>query len=288
MENYNNLLTYTVPEADNGISLLKFLKAQGYPDHFLISLKKGGVTVNGSFHRMIDPVAKDDYIEITFPWEEPTLKANPALNIPILYEDDDMLIFNKPINILVHPASPKFDDAIGNYFTYLHPHRLFRPIGRLDRNTTGTSLVAKNRLTATLLKNTTKKTYTAIVEGILSDNIGTINAPLIRVSGETIKRAVHPEGQTAITHYQILQKLKHHTLVSVNLETGRTHQIRAHFSYIGHPLAGDTLYGGNIHFIERQALHCHTMILTQPTTKKVITVMAPLPEDIQKVIMTDI
>ncbi len=287
MNNSTKILTYTVPQKADGFSLHNYLKQQGFPKHMLIMLKQGGITVNGKFHRMIDPVTTGDFIEICFAAETPVLAPNPLLHIPIIYEDEDIVVFSKPANTLVHPASPKFSDAIGNYFSFLYPNRLFRPIGRLDRDTTGLSPVAKNRLAAVMLSQNIKKTYTAIAEGILETENGTIDAPLLRVPGPTIKRTVDPCGQTAITHYTVLQRLNNHTLVSIKLETGRTHQIRAHFSHIGHPLAGDSLYGGSTESINRQALHCHTIQLIQPTSKEHISLTAPLPEDMLKLLQAD-
>lgn len=273
-------ITYIVNSDEAGQTLRQFLRKQGYSQKLLAQFKhQGGLQVNGAFSRLIDPLTAGDCITVTCPVEHPSLKPNPNLNIPIVYQDDDIILFNKPADMLTHPCARQFDDALGNYFVALFPQLTFRPIGRLDRNTTGLCFVAKHRLAAANAKESLYKTYYAILEGVLPDDSGTIDLPLVRVPGPTIKRAVDINGQKAITHYQVLLKTDWHTLVAVRLETGRTHQIRAHFAAIQHPLAGDTLYGGSNRFLSRQALHCGHMSFAHPVTKKTMTCHAPLPQD---------
>ena len=269
---------YVVPTEYDGARLREFLRSVGYSQTMMSRLKReGGLSVNGDGHRNIDPVRAGDEIIIDFPDKDPVLTPNGDLNIPIAYEDDDVVIFDKPDGILVHPATREFDDALGNYFAYLYPETPFRPLGRLDRHTSGLCIIAKNKLTSVQLATGIQKEYIAIAEGVFEEESGTVNEPLIRVNGSTIMRRVDPEGQPSITHYRVLEQFKDHTLLALRLETGRTHQIRVHMSYLGHPLAGDDLYGGSMNRIDRHCLHCHKVWFT--LNGKEIEVQSNLPAD---------
>ena len=249
--------TYIVPFLGTCCSLGQFLKEQGYSSSMLKRLRKeGGILVNGAFRRNIDEITEGEVITVDFPDKASVLPPNGPLNISIAFENEDILIFEKPDNILVHPATRNFNDALGNYFSYLHPGIPFRPLGRLDRHTTGLCLIAKNRLTAVQLDHAIEKDYFAIAEGLVEKDQGIVDAPLLRVNGSVIQRKVDPKGQPSITHYQVLYRGQHHTFLKLHLETGRTHQIRVHMAHLGHPLAGDSLYGGSVQSIGRQALHC--------------------------------
>lgn len=270
--------TYKITKAYDGMRLCDYLKEQGYSQTMLIRLKQeGGVTVNGAFQRNIDPIKENDIVAIDFPDKEPVLTPNGDLNIDILYEDEDLVLFDKPDDILVHPATREFDDALGNFFAYRYPGIPFRPLGRLDRHTTGICVMAKNKLTSVQLSHGIEKEYIAITEGIYEESQGTVNAPLLRVAGSTIMRKVDPAGQPSITHYRVLEQFNDHALLSLRLETGRTHQIRVHMAHLGHPLAGDSLYGGKTDRIDRQALHC-AKIHCQLNGRE-IEVTSPLPAD---------
>lgn len=274
---------YLITENEDGMELREYLFKQGYSKTMLIKIKQaGGLTVNGAFHRNIDPVHENDVIEIDFPDKSPVLTPNGKLNIPIAYEDEDTVIFDKPDDMLVHPATREFDDALGNYFAFRYPNTPFRPLGRLDRHTTGLCLIAKNKLTAVQLSRGTKKEYLAVAEGVFSKTSGTVNAPLLRVPGSVIMRKVDSAGQPSITHYRVVKQYQNHALLRLRLETGRTHQIRVHMAYLGHPLAGDALYGGKTDAISRQALHCADLryILNNKETE----VTSPLPDDMGELI----
>lgn len=271
---------YVVPEKFHGVALMDFLKGQGYSSSMLKKMvHQGGVSVNGGFHRNIDPVSVGDMVEIDFPDIAAVLPPNGSLNVPVLLETEDFVIFDKPDDMLVHAATKDFDDALGNYFSYLYPNIPFRPLGRLDRHTTGLCFVAKNRLCAVTMNKTIEKEYLAIAEGEIEEEKGTIDAPLLRVEGSIIQRKVDCKGKYAVTHYETLKKHKNYTFLKVRLETGRTHQIRAHFSHIGHPLTGDILYGGHKKIIERQALHCSTMAFSY--NDKYFFVTSSLPDDMK-------
>ncbi len=274
---------YLITKKEDGISLREYLLQQGYSKTMLIKIKQaGGLTVNGAFHRNIDPVWENDLIEIDFPDKTPVLSGNGNLRIPIVYEDEDAVIFDKPDDILVHPATREFDDALGNFFAYRYPNTPFRPLGRLDRHTTGLCLIAKNKLTAVQLAHGVEKEYLAVAEGVFPENTGVIEAPLLRVAGSTIMRKVDPAGQPSITHYRVVEQYQDHALLRLKLETGRTHQIRVHLAHLGHSLAGDNLYGGRTDRISRQALHCARLWYT--LNGRAVEVSSALPGDMQNLL----
>lgn len=208
------------------------------------------------------------------------LEPNPLLNVPIAFENENLVIFNKSGGIPVHPSIKHQGDTLGNFFSALYPEMTFRPVNRLDKDTSGLVIIAKNAFSANLLQHSCEKTYFAIVHGI-TDISGTINAPVARECESIIVRCVRNDGQPAITHYKRIAHNKKYSLLEIHLETGRTHQIRVHFSHIGYPLAGDDLYGGTREDISRQALHCGVMTFKEPLTEKIITVNSDLPDDMK-------
>ncbi|MCM3586021.1 RluA family pseudouridine synthase [Mesobacillus maritimus] len=206
-------------------------------------------------------------------------------DIPVLYEDDHLMIFNKPAGMDTHPNEPHQSNTLLNAaaFHLQANGELLQPrhIHRLDRDTTGAVLFAKTAFAGSLLdrlleERKIKRTYLAITDGIFSKNKGTINQPIGRDRHHAVRRRISPTGQTAITHYEVLrrQQKEQQTLVRCQLDTGRTHQIRVHLSSIGHPLAGDVLYNGS-HSFPRQALHAVKMELVHPFTNEKIVCHAP-------------
>lgn len=245
---------------------------------------KDGITKNGVHIRTVDKVFKGESITIALE-DEKMLEVSRHLSVPVLYECDDLIVFDKPYNMPVHPSIKHQGDTLGNYFSYICSGLTFRPINRLDRDTSGVCVAAKNAFSAKSLQQSLEKTYYAVVCGKL-DNDGTIDAPIGRTDGSIIKREVLKSGQNAVTHYKAVKCSydEKYTLVKINLETGRTHQIRVHFSYIGFPLAGDEMYGGDCSDISRQALHCKTVRFCHPITKEIITIDSELPEDMTSLI----
>lgn len=273
---------YTVSTVDAGLQLQTYLrKRQGYSKRLIINLKHGGISVNGEHRRMVDPVEAGDIIDIELGGDKIKLIPNPALKVPVVYESDDIIVFDKPADMPVHPSATYYDDTLGNYFAALFQEEpvAFRPINRLDRDTTGLCLSAKNTLAAAKVAESLEKEYVAIVQGQLNQSEGVIDQPLIRVPGSIISRKVHPDGQRAVTHYRVVQQFADFALVAIRLETGRTHQIRVHFAYIGHPLEGDTLYGGRTQYIGRHALHCGKLTFRCPESDAPVTLVSPLPAD---------
>ena len=245
---------------------------------------KDGITKNGVHIRTVDKVFKGESITIALE-DEKMLEVSRHLSVPVLYECEDLIVFDKPYNMPVHPSIKHQGDTLGNYFSYICSGLTFRPINRLDRDTSGVCVAAKNAFSAKSLQQSLEKTYYAVVCGKL-DNDGTIDAPIGRTDGSIIKREVSKSGQNAVTHYKAVKCSydEKYTLVKINLETGRTHQIRVHFSYIGFPLAGDEMYGGDCSDISRQALHCKTVEFLHPITKEIITIDSELPEDMKSLI----
>lgn len=242
-----------------------------------------GMLINGSHARSIDMVVPGDEIEINLP--EDTMKSNLSDKVvPIVYEDDDMLVFNKPPFMVVHESKKHQQDTLANVFaTYCNNNdvsMIFRPVNRLDRDTSGLLVVAKNQYSASWLCGAIKKQYIAVVVGCLPDDEGIINLPIRRKDGPGIMREVGEGGQEAETHYKVVDRNEKYTMIRVTLKTGRTHQIRAHFTHLGYPLVGDTLYGTN-EDIKRQALHCSNMIIENKATGKIIEITAELPNDIK-------
>ena len=279
----SNVLSYTYTGSDD-ILLKDYLKSVGVSKNLLTKLKRQrlGITRNGILIRSIDTVHTGDTIVLSLQ-DTSFLEPNPNLYVPIAYQDDDVVVFDKPYNMPIHPSIKHQGDTLGNYYSYLYPNTTFRAVIRLDRNTSGLCLVAKNQHSASVLQKNVKKVYYAIVLGLVND-IGTIDAPIKREEQSIIKRTVSEDGQPSITHYRRLAYNGKYSLVEVTLETGRTHQIRVHFSYIGHALAGDDLYGGTTEDINRQALHCGKLTFNSVQNGSVIEVNSKLPKDMLSLI----
>ncbi len=254
-----------------GLSRRQLAKLKHVPD---------GMLCNGQHIRSIDRVQSGDRICLHIP-DVPNMEPNPSLHAPVIFEDEDVLIFSKPAGMPVHPSQNHRLDTLGNAFAAQFPGMTFRPVHRLDQDTSGLVAVAKHPIAAFQLPGRLRKTYLAAVSGEPPAQ-GTIDAPIARVEGSVILRRVAPEGKRAVTHYRVAQRGAY-TFVRVELETGRTHQIRVHFSHIGCPLAGDDFYGGSTVHIARHALHCAEMVYTDRDGREHL-VTAPLPEDMQKLL----
>ena len=272
---------FIVPECDNGISALKFLKRRGFSARLVTKLKStGGLTRGGSILRSIDSVFTGERIDVTLP-DGDTLEPNPDLYAAVAYEDEDVVVFDKPPGLPVHPSGGHYYDTLGNLFAAMYPGVTFRPVSRLDRDTSGLCVCAKNTLAAARLAGKIDKVYYAAINGNILQN-GEINAPITRESDSIIKRCVREDGKPAITLYKPIRHANGKTLLEITLVTGRTHQIRAHFAYIGFPLCGDDMYGGDCSEITRQALHCGKVTFSAPISGEQVVVESSLPEDIAK------
>ena len=277
------ILEYKVPHKYDGAIVSDFLMSEyGFSRRIITAIKHvdNGILRNGEHIRMVDPIYENDIITVKLA-ERGTLEPNGDLNAAIIYHDEDIIIFDKPVDMPVHPSFNHYNDTLGNLYAHICKGRTFRPINRLDRNTSGLCIVAKNALAAVNLQrnsNIIDKTYYAICHGRIKES-GTINAPIARESDSIIKRIVSDSGQNAITQYKILGKAENATLLKIKLITGRTHQIRVHFSHIGHPLFGDDLYGGSNELIGEHALHCGELSFNHPISGVAILVQSRIRDN---------
>ena len=217
-----------------------------------------------------------DIIKINLNYEEDNSNIIPTkMDLNIIYEDESLLILNKPKGIAVHPSILHFEDTLSNgvkyYFDEIDLHKKIRPVNRLDLNTSGLIVFAKNEyIQESLIKqmsnNTFKKEYLAIVTGYLENKIGTIKRSIARKEGSIIERCISENGKPAITYYEVLEEFDNFSLVKCILKTGRTHQIRVHFASIGHPLLGDELYGEKSIFLCGHSLICNKLSFIHPIT----------------------
>lgn len=219
--------------------------------------------------------------------DESFLEPNGSLCVPVVFENESLVVFDKPFDMPVHPSIKHQGDTLGNFFASRYPGITFRAVNRLDRDTSGLCIVAKDALAAKLLQGSCEKVYFAAVCGSIPES-GVIDAPIARERESIIVRCVREDGQRAVTRYKRLEAGERYSLAEVMPETGRTHQIRVHFSHIGAPLAGDDLYGGSREDIGRQALHCGKMTFTDPSTGEKITVSSEIPEDMKKLFRRNI
>lgn len=234
-----------------------------------------------------------DNVKIDLNYEEENDNIVPVkMNLDILYEDDCLLIINKPAGIAVHPSILHFEDSLSNgirfYFDSIGLKKKIRPVNRLDLDTSGIIVFAKNEFVQECLirqmnNNIFKKEYIAIVTGHLKEKSGVINLPIARKENSIIERCISEKGQNAITKYEVIKELDSISVVKCFLETGRTHQIRVHFNAIGHPLIGDSLYGSKSSLINRQALHCYSISFVHPITKEVLNITCNLPNDMENI-----
>ncbi|GED32657.1 putative RNA pseudouridine synthase YhcT [Brevibacillus centrosporus] len=219
-----------------------------------------------------------------------------ALPIELLYEDDHLLIANKPAGMTVHPVKQEQEgtlvDALAELFAARGESANVHSVHRLDKDTSGAILLAKSsyghQLADRLLREGgIHREYVAVVSGVLSDERGTIEAPIGRDPKHPTKRRVAAGGDEAITHYEVIRRSSYMTMARVWLETGRTHQIRVHFEHIGHPLAGDAMYGGARGLLRRQALHASSLSFQHPLTSEKVHCVAPLPVDMKRLIRAE-
>lgn len=251
--------------------------------------------VNGKEVKLNYKLQEEDIIEVAVNAEESQNIEGEDLNIKVIYEDDDLLIVDKPPFMVVHPTKSHPRGTLANgvihHFRSNNDNSIVRLVSRLDRDTSGLIMIAKNQfshmnLAKSMEKNLIKKSYLAVIHGNLENQEGTIDLPIGRPTDETIKRAVLENGQRSITHYKIKESYKEGALVELLLETGRTHQIRVHLSYVGCPIYGEQLYSdfNDEELISRQALHAYALSLPHPRSGEILNFKSDLPEDMIKLI----
>lgn len=289
-------LTYTIQPNDNFFNVKELLKLKfQISDKLLVKLKKNKKIWLNSTPTFVDSRLKPfDIVEILIDFEEKSENIIPTqMDLNIIYEDEYYIVINKPSGIAIHPSILHYTDSLSNgvkfYFEQKNIKKKIRPINRLDKDTSGIVIFAKNEyiqefLVKEMKKNTFFKEYIAVCEGMFESKIGTINLPIGRKENSIIERCVCSDGDIAITHYNVLKSLKNTSVVHVTLETGRTHQIRVHLSNIGHPILGDTLYGNHSSVINRQALHAYKVKFIHPITGLNVEYIATIPSDIKSII----
>ena len=278
------VLSYIVKKE---LNVRQVLKEQFHiSNRLLLKLKKNRkIFLNKSNNIYLDfPVKKDDLIEIDLDFDEDNSNIVPIkMNLKVLYEDDSLIILDKPPHLPVHPSLNHYENSLSNglkyYFDSINLHRLIRPINRLDKDTSGIVIFAKNEYIQSQLTNYTKEDI-AIVTGTLKES-GIIDNPIARKNNSIIERCIDSNGEKAITEYFVIKNfsIKGENLTELKciLHTGRTHQIRVHLSSIGHPILGDTLYGTSSSIIDRQALHAYKIKFIHPITKKELEIISPIP-----------
>lgn len=272
-----NIKIISTNETDTNIK--EFLKQNGFTATLIKKVKYGGVFVNGKNVTMRGIVKHGDEVFVNLP--EDVSEGIPPIDMPldIIYEDEYMIAVNKPRNMPTHPSKGNSLPTLANgVMAHFKGNHTFRSINRLDRDTSGIVLIAKDAYSAAALSSSMKnrkfkKKYIAKIEGILDQKQGIIDAPIRREAEGEMKRIVAPDGKRAITEYKVISENNGRSIVEVILHTGRTHQIRVHFAYIGHPLCADFLYGERIEG-ECYSLHCYKLSLPHPKTGKIITLSA--------------
>jgi 23S rRNA pseudouridine1911/1915/1917 synthase len=269
-------------------------------------IKEGQVTVNQQPMRAKDTVFGGEVVELTVVAAEETQWQAQELPLDVVYEDDYVIVISKPADFVVHPGAGNIDGTLGNALLHRYPELEAVPragvIHRLDKDTSGLLVVARNltaqkSLVEQLQAREFEREYRALVVGVMTAG-GTVNAPIGRHPSQRIKMAVVQNGKPAITHYRVLERFRAHSLVKLNLETGRTHQIRVHMAYLHYPLVGDPLYGGRLQIpsgcsetfanvlrqFKRQALHACRLGFVHPHSGEFMAWEAPMPADMQQLI----
>ena len=292
----NRNIDYIIDEDSAGLRVEQFLRRKRYSGQNLSEIKRmpKSILVNGVHYYMRQELSKGDHLQVRI-CETKNSEKIPPTNLPldIIYEDEDLLVLNKPAGMPIHPSLNNYTNSMANALAYYFQSQgkpfIFRCCNRLDRDTSGLTIVSKHLVSGSILSDMTKyrevhREYLAIARGSVTPSEGTIHAPLGRKEGTIIERTVDWEhGEDAVTHYKVVKEANGHSLVSLRLETGRTHQIRIHMKHLGYPLIGDYLYNPDMEYMTRQALHSHHMEFTHPITGEHMSFTAPLPEDMARV-----
>ena len=305
-----NQLNIIIPDRLIGQRLDSAL-AQMLPDYSRSKItnwvKSGKALINDKTFKPKEKVSGGEIVNLSIEPEPSNNWQAEAIALDIVYEDSDIIVINKPVGLVTHPGAGNWTGTLANALLHYDPSlaNLDRAgiVHRLDKNTSGLMVVARSELAQKnlveqLQTHSVSREYSAIVYGHMISG-ATVDAPIGRDSKDRIKQAVNENGKDAITHYRVIDRFMHHTHVKCILETGRTHQIRVHMASIGHPLIADTLYGGKVRFpkkaddnlktalkdFNRQALHAKKLILTHPITQESMTFKAPLPQDMQALLV---
>lgn len=302
----NDRLTYLVGADIIDVKLRDYLKyTEKLSGRFIKSSGlTGKISVNNKVAKLNHRISSNDKIEIDMKRDEHQNIEPEKMDLDVVYDDIDLIIINKRPGIVVHPTRGYPSGTLSNGVSYYFKERgekcIVRLVSRLDMDTTGLIIIAKNQFSHMALardmhstdmqckdmkSKTFEKSYMAVVHGNMKNKSGTIDLPIGKPDEDCINRKVCDEGQRSITHYEVIDSYKNGDLVKVTLETGRTHQIRVHFSHIGHPIYGDSLYGiEESNYINRQALHAYKLIIPHPRTGDELIIQSKLPEDIKNLV----
>ncbi len=290
------IITYHIDARADELRTEQFLRRRGYSCQNLTQLKKmpESILINGVWSYMRTPLSAGDTLTVHIRETESSPNIPPVdLPLCIVYEDEDIIVVNKPTGMPVHPSLNNYRNSLANALMYYYQQQgkpfIFRCTNRLDRDTSGLTVIAKHMVSSSILSAMTarhkiRREYLAIVRGHVTPPSGTIDAPIGRAGTPLIERRIDFEhGERAVTHYRVVKEKNGHSLVSLVLETGRTHQIRVHMKYLGFPLVGDYLYNPDMEYIQRQALHSHSLAFRHPITGEDLKFTADLPEDMLRI-----
>ena len=289
------IFTYKITEEDAGKTVGTFLLEHEYTPTCIKFLKKAEnlITVNGKWEFVNKVLQENDILETVF-LDDENSENIPSVEMPldIVYEDEDVLVLNKPSKLPIHPTNGYEYHRLANGVVHYYEKQVipfvFRSINRIDKDTTGLVIVAKNMLSGSILgeamrNREIRRTYLAVTEGKLPEK-GTIDLPIGRREGSAVERCIDENGAKAVTHYERLHYANGHSLAQIRLETGRTHQIRLHMRAIGHPLPADVLYNENFAGIGRHALHSWKLEFPHPITKEILCFEQEMPEDMKNIL----
>lgn len=283
------IIEYTVEEYFEGKKLISFLRGHvKISVRLLRSLKRveGGIKINGENARTVDLLHGGDRVTLSIP-EDENHSIPTDYPLSVVYEDEDVLVIDKPAMLPMHESHNHQGDTLANavagYLTKKGKSLSFRAVGRLDKGTSGLVICALNSHAAARLSGNFEKTYYAIATGHYEGS-GTIDKPIYRPDPMKTYRTADDRGDRAVTHYEVIESGEDYSFLRIHLETGRTHQIRVHFAFSGTPLYGDRMYGCEHPTIGRQALHCGEVVFRHPVTGERIEVKAELPEDMARLL----
>lgn len=290
------ILNCHITEDADSLRVEQYLRRRGFSYQNLTQLKKmpESILINGVWSYMRTPLHSGDILTVHIRETESSPNIPPVeLPLDIVYEDEDIVVVNKPAGMPVHPSLNNYRNSLANALMYYYQQQdkpfIFRCTNRLDRDTSGLTVIAKHMVSSSILSSMTarheiEREYLAVVRGSVTPSSGTIDAPIGRTGSSLIERKIDFEhGERAVTHYHVVKEENGHSLVSLILETGRTHQIRVHMKYIGFPLVGDYLYNPDMEYIQRQALHSCRLSFRHPITGKHMEFTADLPEDMDRI-----
>ena len=293
----NRTISYDIDSHSEGLRVEQFLRRKGYSAQNLSTIKRmpESILVNGVHYYMKQTLKAGDRLLVRIQETESSRNIPPVCApLSIVYEDEDLIVVNKPAGMPIHPSLNNYTNSLANALAWYYQQQgkpfIFRCCNRLDRDTSGLTVVAKHLVSGNILSTMTKKKevrreYLAVVRGHIVPESGIISAPLARKGGTIIERVVDfDRGEPAVTHYHLVREANGHSLVALQLKTGRTHQIRIHLKHLGFPLVGDYLYNPDMEYISRQALHSFRLSFPHPITGEVMDFTVPLPEDMRNIL----